>query len=121
MSEHKLKKLNGGAKSGPHPFDGIRAIGEWLVVEQKGAQETTVGGLIVPETSREFIWVVVSAGEECKRVKEGDRILFSTPEGGPIAVDSRTYAMMTEKTVIAVLRMPKPEDRKLIQVVGAPS
>lgn len=103
----------------PHEFDGIRAVGHWIVAEQVAVRERTQGGLIVPESSRLVVWTALSVGELVVNVKAGQRLLFLNPSGGNPTVDGRTFALLKDDQVIAILRMPDPDEAPRIIPVSA--
>jgi co-chaperonin GroES (HSP10) len=94
----------------PHEFDGIRACGHWIVAEQVSVREKTQGGLIVPEASRLVVWQALSCGELVMTCKNGNRLLFMSPTGGSVTHDGRTFALLKDDQVIAVMRMPDPDE-----------
>jgi co-chaperonin GroES (HSP10) len=94
----------------PHEFDGVRAVGHWVIAEQVALKDKTRGGLIVPEASRLVIWQALSCGELVVNVKAGQRLLFMNPSGGTVTHDGRTFALLKDDQVIAVLRMPDPDE-----------
>jgi co-chaperonin GroES (HSP10) len=94
----------------PHEFDGIRAVGHWIVAEQVAVRELTQGGLVVPEASRLVVWTALSCGELVVNVKPGQRLLFTNPAAGQVTHDKRTFALLKDDQVIAILRMPDPDE-----------
>jgi len=50
----------------PHEFDGIRAVGHWIVAEQVAVRELTQGGLVVKALVADEPWIRI-ANEVGKR------------------------------------------------------
>jgi co-chaperonin GroES (HSP10) len=94
----------------PHEFDGIQAKGHWVVAEQVSVRDMTRGGLHVPETSQLVVWQALSCGELVMGIKAGQRLLFENPKAGTVTHDKRTFALLKDEQVIAVLRMPDPDE-----------
>jgi hypothetical protein len=89
----------------PHEFDGLRAVGDWVVAEQTDALETTGSGrILVPEQSRLVVWRVLSVGPHCEAVKVGERILFFNQNVPVLVHDGRTFAMLHPQQIIGVMQ-----------------
>ena len=90
-------------------------LGQKIVVRRLDAEETTAGGIVLPDTAREKPKQgrVLSVGDgkllkSGKRaeleVKEGDRILFSSYAGSEVKVDDDDLLIMDADEVLAVVR-----------------
>ncbi len=89
-------------------------LGEKLVVKRLVAEDTTSGGIVLPDAAREKPRQgrVLSVGDGRRlpdgsrapsQVSEGDRVLFSDYAGTQITVDGDELLIMTEDEILAVL------------------
>jgi chaperonin GroES len=92
----------------------IRPLHDRIIVKRMAEQETTKGGIIIPDTAKEkpIEGRVVAAGkgkilENGKvsplDVKEGDRILFGKYSGTEIKIEGEEHLILREDDVLAVV------------------
>ena len=92
----------------------IEPLGDKIVVKRMEAEETTAGGIVLPEAAKEKPQQgrVLSVGQGAllsdgtratAQVGEGDRVLFSSYAGTEIDVDGQELLIMSESDVLAVL------------------
>jgi len=87
----------------------IKPIADRVVVEAAPAQETTAGGIIIPDTAKEkpVQGTVVAVGngkkDEPITVKVGDKILYGKYAGTEITYEGKEYLIMRESDIYAVL------------------
>lgn len=92
----------------------IEPLGDKVVVKRTDAEETTAGGIHLPDAAREKPQQgrVLSVGNgrlmedgtrSVLQVKEGDRVLFSSYAGTEIDFDSGKLLIMNESDILAVL------------------
>ena len=92
----------------------IEPLGDKIVVKRLEAEETTSGGIVLPDSAREKPQqgkvLSVGAGnllEDGSRgklqVAEGDRVLFTSYAGTEIDVDGETLLIMSENDVLAIV------------------
>jgi len=92
----------------------IRPLYDRIVVKRLASQETTKGGIIIPDTAKEkpIEGQVVAVGngkvlENGKLrpldVKAGDRILFGKYTGTDIKIDGEEHLILREEEVLAVV------------------
>jgi len=95
----------------------LQPLEDRIVVRPNEAEETTVSGLVIPDTAKEKPQqgTVIAAGngkttDDGKRVpldvKAGDRILFGKYAGQEITLDGEQYLIMKEDDVLAVIEGP---------------
>ena len=88
-------------------------LGEKVVVKRLEAEETTVGGIILPDTAKEKPQQgrVLSVGDgrlladgtrARHQVSEGDRVLFGSYAGTEVIVDGEELLIMSEDEILAV-------------------
>ena len=93
---------------------GIRPLGERLVVERLEAEETTKGGIVLPDSAKEkpkqgeVVAIgpgkVLDSGEtQQPQVKVGDKIIFSSYAGSEVTVGTTEYLIMSESDVLAIV------------------
>lgn len=89
-------------------------IGDKIVVKRLDAEETTTGGIVLPDSAREKPKQgrVLSVGDgkllnDGRRVPhqvvEGDRILFTSWAGSEVMVNGQELLIMSEEEVLAIL------------------
>lgn len=92
----------------------IEPLGDKVVIKRLDAEETTAGGIVLPESAQEKPQQgkVLSVGngrllDDGSRAKpqlgEGDRVLFTSYAGTEIEIDGDTLLIMNESDVLAVL------------------
>ena len=91
----------------------IEPLGDKIVVKRTEAEETTAGGIVLPDSAREKPQEgrVLSVGNgrllqdgsrSEPQVSEGDRVLFSSYAGTEIDVDGDSLLIMSESDILAV-------------------
>ena len=92
----------------------IRPLNDRLLVQRLEEEETTTGGIIIPDSAKEkpAQGKVVAvgpgkandAGERVElQVKEGDVILFSKYGGTDVKLDGEDYLIMREDDVLGIV------------------
>ncbi len=92
----------------------IEPLGDKLVVKRLEAEETTAGGIVLPDSAKEKPKQgrVLSVGDgrqladgtrSTPQVNEGDRVLFSSYSGTEVDVDGEELLIMSEDEILAVL------------------
>ena len=93
----------------------IKPLADRIVVQAMEAEETTKGGIILPDTAKEkpVEGTIVAAGpgkftDEGKKieleVKVGDKVLYGKYSGTEITVDGEEYLIMRESDVFAIVK-----------------
>lgn len=94
----------------------IQPLHDRVIVKRVEEEETTKGGIIIPDTAKEKpiegIIVAVGSGkieeEGAKKipleVKKGDRVLFSKYAGTEIKIDGEEHLIMKEEDIIAIVK-----------------
>jgi len=89
-------------------------LGEKVVVKRLEAEETTAGGIVLPDTAREKPQQgrVLSVGDGKllgdgtraeHQLSEGDRVLFSSYSGTEVVVDGEELLIMSEDEILAIV------------------
>jgi chaperonin GroES len=92
----------------------IKPLDDRIVIEQSEAEETTPGGIVLPDTAKEKPQrgkvLAVGAGkllDSGKRgsmsVKPGDEIFYGKYAGSDVEVDGKKYVILRETDVLAVI------------------
>lgn len=93
----------------------IRPLHDRVLVRRVEEEETTKGGIIIPDTAKEKpiegIVVAVGSGKsegEGKKkvpleVKEGDKVLFSKYAGTEVKIEGEDHLIMKEEDIIATI------------------
>ena len=92
----------------------ITPLGDRVVVRRVDAEETSKGGIILPDTAkekpREGVIVAVGSGRVLDSgdrqelsVKKKDRVLFSSYAGNEIKLDGEEYLILTADEMLAVI------------------
>ena len=94
----------------------IRPLSDRVLVKRLEAkQETSAGGIIIPETAKEKPQegevVAVGPGKmledgkvQAMNVKAGDRVLFGKYAGTEVKIDNEDYLIMREDDILGVLQ-----------------
>jgi len=92
----------------------IQPLGDRVVVQRDESQETTAGGIVLPDTAKDkpSRGTVLSVGtgkllDDGSRgelqVKEGDRVPFTRSAPEPISIGEDAYLLMREDDILAVI------------------
>ena len=92
----------------------IQPLGDRVVVERDDSEETTAGGIVLPDSAQNkpARGRVVSVGDGRLlddgtrgelQVKEGDRVIFSSYAGDTVTIGEDEYLLMREDDILAVL------------------
>ena len=92
----------------------VRPLYDRVLVQRLDTEETTKGGIIIPETAKEKPQEgkVVATGNgiilpdgtvKPLDVKKGDKILFSKYGGTEINVEGEDYLILREEEILAVI------------------
>ncbi|MEO1525899.1 MAG: co-chaperone GroES [Planctomycetota bacterium] len=92
----------------------LQPIGERIVVQREASEETTAGGIVLPDSAKEKpargTVVAVGSGKLLddgtrgeSQLKEGDHVLFSSYAGETVEIEDVEYLLMREDDVLAVL------------------
>jgi chaperonin GroES len=91
----------------------IRPLQDRVLIRRVEEEETTAGGIIIPDSAKEKPQegVVVATGKGKVRedggittldVKERDRVLFSKYAGTDVTLDGDDYVILREEDILAV-------------------
>jgi chaperonin GroES len=89
-------------------------LGEKVVVKRLAAEETTAGGIVLPDTAQERPREgrVLSVGDgrllpdgarAAHQVSEGDRVVFGGYAGTEVEVNGETLLILSEDEILAVM------------------
>lgn len=92
----------------------IEPLGDKIVVKRTEAEQTTAGGIVLPDSSQEkpqegkVLSVgsgkLLADGTRSKpQVQEGDRVVFTSYAGTEIEVDGQQLLIMSENDVLAIM------------------
>ena len=87
----------------------IQPLADRVVVSPAAAEETTKGGIIIPDTAKEKpqkgTVVAVGGGkkDEPMTVKVGDSVLYGKYSGTELSIESSEYLIMRESDIFAVV------------------
>lgn len=92
----------------------LQPMGERIVVERVESEETTAGGIVLPDSAREkpARGTVIALGSgkllddgtrAPSQLSEGDVVLFSSYAGENVEIDDVEYLLMREDDVLAVI------------------
>ena len=93
----------------------IKPLDDRILVKQSEAEETTAGGIVLPDTAKEKPQegkvISVGTGQRLKSgkivspsVKKGDIILFSKYSGNEVKIDDEEYLIISEKDILAIIK-----------------
>ena len=89
-------------------------LSDKLLVKRLEAEETTKGGIVLPDSAKEKPKegkvIAVGPGKVLEdgsrgsmQIKKGERVLFTSYAGTEIKVDGEEYLIMSEEDVLAVV------------------
>ncbi len=92
----------------------IRPLHDRVIVRRIEENETTSGGIIIPDSAKEKPQEgeVIAVGEgkvkddgtrQTLDVKEGDRVLFGKYSGSEISLDGEEFLMMREDEILGII------------------
>ncbi len=92
----------------------IRPLHDRVLVERIDEEETTAGGIIIPDTAKEKPQegrvVAVGKGRVTEDgsvtkldVKAGDRVLFGKYGGADVTLDGNDYLILREDDILAIV------------------
>jgi chaperonin GroES len=93
----------------------LRPLNDRVIVKRLEEEETTVGGIIIPDTAKEKPQqakvIAVGKGRTLDNgqlipltVKEGDRVLFGKYAGTEIKIDGDEHLIMREDDILAIVQ-----------------
>ena len=93
----------------------IRPLGGKVLIQRLEAEETTAGGLVLPDTAKEKPQkgTVLAVGDGkllddgsrgTFQVSTGDAVLFASYAGTEIKVNAEEYMLMDESDILAILK-----------------
>lgn len=92
----------------------IRPLGDKVILKRVEAEETTTGGIVLPDTAKEKpkrgIVLAVGNGRLLDdgtrsemQVKKNDEVIFTSYAGTEIKVDGEDYMIMDETDVLGIV------------------
>ena len=88
----------------------IQPLADRVLVKAAAAEETTVGGIIIPDSAKEkpLRGEVLAVGNGTKDeemiLKPGDQVLYGKYAGTELEFDGEKYLIMRQSDVLAVLK-----------------
>ena len=87
----------------------IKPLADRVVIEPKEAETKTASGLYIPDTAKEKPQQgkVLACGpgktDEPMEVKVGDNVLYGKYAGTEVTVDGKTYLIVKQSDILAIL------------------
>jgi chaperonin GroES len=92
----------------------LQPLGDRVVVEREQSEETTAGGIVLPDTAKDkpARGTIISIGtgrvlddgsRAPMQVKKGDRVLFSSYAPETIMFGEDEYLLMREEDILAII------------------
>ncbi|GAB4313246.1 MAG: co-chaperone GroES [Bacteroidales bacterium] len=87
----------------------IKPLADRVLVEPATAEEKTAGGIIIPDTAKEkpqrgkVVAVGPGTNDQKLSVKVGDMVLYGKYAGTEISHDGKTYLIMKESDIYAIV------------------
>lgn len=105
--------VNGEVLPVPTELERFRPIDNRVLVKEDAEQNVTASGIFIPDTAKERPYrgtalkvgpgSLTTHGSIPNSVKEGDRILFGKYTGQEVLLDGKTYLIMRESDIYAIL------------------
>ena len=86
----------------------IRPLADRVLIQPTPAEETTLSGIIIPDSAKEkpLKGTVIAAGEGTKDekmiLKEGDVVLYGKYAGTEIELEGEKYLIMRQSDVLGI-------------------
>jgi len=87
----------------------IQPLGERVLIEPLEAETKTASGIIIPDTAKEkpSKGTVVAVGKTAEgkdlTVKNGDTVLYGKFSGTEVELEGKTYLIMQESDILAII------------------
>lgn len=87
----------------------IKPLADRVLIEPTAAEETTLGGIIIPDSAKEkpLKGKVLATGNGTKDedmvLKEGDTVLYGKYAGTEVEIDGKKYLIMRQSDVLAIV------------------
>ena len=87
----------------------IKPLADRVLIEPTPAEETTMSGIIIPDSAKEnpLKGTVLAVGNGTKdeemNLKEGDTVLYGKYAGTEIELEGKKYLIMRQSDVLAVI------------------
>ena len=87
----------------------VKPLADRVLIEPKEAETKTASGLFIPDTAKEkpqegkVLAVGSGKKDEPMELKAGDKVLYGKYAGTEITVDGKSYMIMRQSDVLAVL------------------
>lgn len=87
----------------------IKPLADRVLIEPTAAEETTMAGIIIPDTAKEkpLKGKVLATGNGTKDeemvLKEGDTVLYGKYAGTEVELEGTKYLIMRQSDVLAVI------------------
>ena len=88
----------------------FKPLADRVLVEPAPAKETTMSGIIIPDTAKEkpLTGTIVAVGpgksDEPMKVKVGDSVLYGQYSGTEIKIDNGNYLIMKESDIYGICK-----------------
>lgn len=90
-------------------------LGDKVIVKRDDADQKTPGGIMLPDMAKEKPQrgkvlavgdgkLLDSGARSEMRVKDGDRVLFSSYRGSEVSVEGSEYVIVSEDDILAILK-----------------
>ncbi len=92
----------------------IRPLGDKVIVKRVEAEETTAGGIVLPDSAQEKPkrGIIMATGNgrllddgtrSDMQVKKNDEVLFTSYAGTEVKVDGEEYMIMDESDILGIV------------------
>ena len=90
-------------------IENLKAHKEWVIIECDDEQQQTSGGIIIPDTAKEYanMGKVITCGKGSRlhpmNVQPGDRVAWQQYDGEHWTIDGKIYTAVKIKDIVAIL------------------
>jgi len=84
----------------------IKPLGDRVLVEIKGSEEKTSGGIVIPQAAQEKTQegIVVSVGDYPDiKVKKGSKVIYDKYAGTQIKISNKEHLIIKNEDILAIL------------------
>ena len=84
----------------------VKPLGERVLIEVKGSEEKTAGGLVIPTAAQEKTMegTIIAVGDaDGIKLKVGDKVIYDKYAGTQIKIEGKDHILIKAEEVLAVI------------------
>ena len=84
----------------------VKPLGERVLIEVKGSEEKTAGGLVIPTKKKKKTMegTIIAVGDaDTIKLKVGDKVIYDKYAGTQIKIEGKDHILIKAEEVLAVI------------------